>query len=304
MSARKSKIKIGAILFGGAAAFFDDVLIGIQSQAKQLSDAGCELMINSRCKPTIQGQLQAIDDMVQDGAQGLIFPPINSIEIVNKINELYKKGIPVITTNSDVENSHRLCYVGGDYFTSGRTAGALMGMITAGHADIGIISGLNTIKCHTDRISGFQEKLSKDFKDMHIVGIVENLADEFISYNVTHNLLTQYPEINGLYIIASGVYGACRAVLDLGLKGKVKIICHDDIPDTKKLINDGIISATICQEPFKQGALPVKLMFNYLTYAIPPKSELYYTNNIIKIKEILESPNAGNENEEMNVEYP
>lgn len=291
LSTRKNKIKIGVILFQGAE-FFDDVLKGIDSQSKKLNDAGCKLIVNSTCLPDVKSQIQAIDEMVRQNARGLIFPPINSSEIVDKINELHEIGIPVITTNSDVENSRRLCYVGGDYFVSGRTAGALMGMITGGTGNVGIITGIDSIKCHTDRIAGFREKLEKDFKNMHIVDIVENHGDEFISYNVTYNLLTKHPEVNGLYITASAVYGACRAVLDLNLKGKLKIICHDDVLNTKKMINNGVITATICQEPLKQGSLPIKLIFDYLAYGILPKTQMYYTDSIIKIKENLEGPIA------------
>ncbi len=46
-----------------------------------------------------------------------------------------------------------------------------------------------------------------------IVDVVENDDDEIISYNVTQKLLKDYPDIDGLFLIAGGVYGASCAAL-------------------------------------------------------------------------------------------
>lgn len=291
LSIKKNNFKIGVILFSGSNKFFDDVIDGINSKARDLRDAGCSVSVSSCRGADAEGQLEAIDNMVQQGAQGLIISPINSKEIINKISLLYENNIPVITTNSDVANSNRLCYVGSNYYVSGQTAGALMGMITGGASAVGIITGFNSIQCHTERIAGFRDRIYANFQNVHIVDIVENQDDEFKSYTVTHNLLTKYTNITALYLTAGGVYGACRALVDLGLAGKLKVICHDDVPDTKKMILDGVVSATICQEPKKQGTLPVKLMFDFLAYGIKPSAELYFTDIIIKIKDNLESQN-------------
>ena len=44
------------------------------------------------------------------------------------------------------------------------------------------------------------------------------------------------------------------------------------------MIDQGIISATICQEPEKQGEMPLEILFRYLAYGTAPKEKMCYTN--------------------------
>lgn len=287
LSIKKNNIKIGVILVDPENKYFDDVICGIDTKAKELEDAGCQVIMSPCRMSDAESQIQAIDDLLEQNIQGLIISPNNSKRVADKLNDLHEKNIPVITTNTDINHSQRLCYVGSNYYVSGKAAGTLMGLITGGRANVGIISGYSYIQCHEDRIMGFRNKISKHHPEIHIIDTVENHDDEFESYAVTQKLLKAHPEITALYLSAGGVYGACRAVADEGLAGKLKIICYDDVPNTRKMILDDIISVTICQEPFKQGALPVEILFEYLAYGIQPKSELNYTDIIIKIKDNL-----------------
>ena len=52
-----------------------------------------------------------MDEMVSQGVNGIVLSPYNDPLICDKINELNAREIPVITTNTDIENSSRLAYV-------------------------------------------------------------------------------------------------------------------------------------------------------------------------------------------------
>ena len=284
---KQKNITIGIVLFGQENRFFDDVITGIKKQEAQLADNGCKVRLTSCRLAGVDSQIAAIDEMVKEGIYGLVLSPIDDPAIAAKIDALYENNIPVITTNTDIHGTKRIAYVGSDYEVSGKTAGALMKILTAGKAKVGIITGYTNVQCHVDRVFGFKEKLLEDAPDIEVVACAENHDDDFESYTVTQTMLKEHPEISALYISAGGVYGACRTVLDMGLGEKIKILTHDDIPTTKALVRDGIIDATICQEPEKQGSLPVSMMYDYLTYGMAPKVKHNYTDIIIRIKENL-----------------
>ena len=52
-----------------------------------------------------------------------------------------------------------------------------------------------------------------------------------------------------------------------------------------KMIEEGIIKATICQQPFTQGYKAVHMAFQYLISNITPTKELNIIKNEIKILE-------------------
>ena len=114
---------------------------------------------------------------------------------------------------------------------------------------------------------------------------VQNHDDDFESYDQTTKLLKKHPEINALFFAAGGVYGGCRAVSTLGLTNQITILAYDKVPTTLEMVNQGIIAATICQQPRVQGSKPLDILFSYLTTGDLPEKEYHYTAVDIRIKE-------------------
>ena len=231
-------------------------------------------------------QLEAIRSLVQEGIHGLILSPYNSPSIAQEINLLCDRGIPVITTNTDIP-SKRIAYTGSNYYLSGQTAAGLLGRMTFGEVTVGIITGSSHILCHTERIAGFTETIRKSYPHIHILETIENHDNDKESFEKVQSLLKRRPEINALYFAAAGVYGGCQAVHSLGLDEKIKIFTYDNVKTTSELVRKGTITATICQKPFLQGYQPLELLSKHLLEGMPLEKEFYYMDIDIRIKENL-----------------
>ena len=286
LAAQKKRLKLGVILFSTDNPFFLDVLEGINEKAEELAGYNCTVIIK-QVAFGVEKQLKAMEELLAQEVNGIALCPYDDDRIRKCINTLFEQGIPVVTFNSDIENSKRLAYVGSHYKKSGETAAGLLQLMTYGEVNVGIITGSSNILCHTERIAGFSECLKPYSDRIHIIDIVETHDDEFESYEKTSELLKKYPEINALYFAAGGVYGGCRSVTALGLKDKLRIIAYDIVPTTKALLEDGTISATICQLPKVQGSKPLSLLFAYLTTGELPEKEFNYVAVDIRIKENL-----------------
>lgn len=286
LAIKKKNIKFGYILFSSTNdnPFFDDVVSGINIKSKELKEYG--ISVDTRFSELRDpfNQVKLMNQLIESGINGLAITPINHPDVAEKIKGLTAKGIPVVTVNTDIENSGRLAYVGSNYLESGKTAGGLLRLFTSGKANVGIIVGSMDILCHSERVNGFKQSLA-NYSEINIVDIIENYDDDFISFEVTKALLDIHPEIDSLYLASAGVYGACRAVKSANLDKKLKIISYDCVPTTKLLIEDGTIDATITQQPDVQGSKPLSILFDYLVLNITPKNDRFYTNHEIKIRE-------------------
>ncbi len=284
LAAQKKKLKLGVILFSPENPFYLDVFEGVSSKAEELAGYNCTVIVK-QIASSVEAQLSAIEELVAEEINGIALAPYNDSRIQDKINLLSEQGIPVVTLNTDIENTRRIAYVGSHYTKSGSTAAGLLRLMTHGEVHVGIITGSSNILCHTERIAGFTESL-KPFSDtIHIAEIVEVHDDEFESYEKTTALLKRHPEINALYFAAGGVYGGCRSVKALGLQNQMRIVAYDMVPTTKELLRQGIISAVICQQPKLQGSKPLALLFTYLTTGELPDREQHYVAVDIRIRE-------------------
>lgn len=284
LAAQKKKLKLGVILFSTDNPFFADVLKGVYEKAEDLSGYNCTVLIK-QIPINVDAQLNAIDELIHEEVNGIALAPHNDDRIRIRINLLYEQGIPVVTLNTDIENSKRIAYVGSNYTKSGATAAGLLRLMTHDTVQIGIITGSSNILCHTERIVGFTETLKPYQEHIHIVSVVETQDDEIESYEQTVRLLQEHPEINALFFAAGGVYGGCRAITSLGLSHKLCVIAFDKADTTEHFLQEGVLSAVICQQPRTQGKKPLELLFAYLTAGELPEKEYNYTAVDIRILE-------------------
>jgi len=284
LAAQKKKLKLGVILFSTDNPFFADVLKGVLEKAEDLAGYNCTVLVK-QIPINVEAQLNAIDELIREKVNGIALAPQNDNRIRARINALYEQGIPVVTLNTDIENSKRIAYVGSNYTKSGATAAGLMRRMTHGIVHIGIISGSSNILCHTERIAGFIDTLKPEQNQMHIVTIIETQDDEIESYEQTSHLLKAHPEINALFFAAGGVYGGCRAITSLDLADKLCVIAFDKAETTEEFLRKGVLSAVICQQPRIQGQKPLELLFAYLSSGELPEKEYNYTAVDIRILE-------------------
>lgn len=282
LAAQKKKYKIGVILFSEHNPFFDEVMEGVREKAAELQDYGITT-ITRRVEFDAEAQLLAIDQLLEEGIHGLMLAPYNHMRIREKIDRLMEQQIPVVTVNTDIGGSRRMAYVGSDYFQGGCIAAGLLALMTEGEVGLGIVTGSSNVLCHTERIRGLQHTLSASYPQIRVVQILENHDDEFESYTLTRRLLLEHPDINALFFSAAGVHGGCRAAEESGRR--LKIITFDEVPTTLEMLKKGVISATISQQPYRQGARSLDLLFEYLTSGTAPQKEAYFVEHSIKIRE-------------------
>lgn len=287
LAAQKKNLKLGVILFGEGNPFFDDVIDGIRHKEEELACYNCSVSIK-RVPVDTQAQIRAIDEFVAEGINGIAISPTNDARLASKIDELYDQGIPVVALNTDITACKRLAFVGSNYYQSGATAAGLMRLMAKGDdVNIGIVAGSSEILCHTERIAGFKHAIEK-YEHINVIDTIMNHDDDFVSYDMTSQLLKSHPEINALFFAAGGVYGGCRAVLSLDKQQDITIITFDNVTTTREMIMKDVISATICQEPFIQGSKPLDILFTYLATGEVPEQEHNYTAVDIRIKENLD----------------
>ena len=277
---KKKSLVLGAVLPSIGNDFFIDVIEGVKKAVEELSDFGVEVIIKE-----IEGYNAALElDTIAllSNVNGLVIAPTNDIKLADNLSKLK---IPIVTINTDIENSGRICYIGHESKKSGITAAGLMNLFSNGTANIGVVTGFHSVLGHKHRIDGFSESIKENFPNIKIIDTIESHDNSETAFSETKKMLINHPKINAIYVTAGGVNGVCKAVKELC--GDVILITHDDIFDTKKFILDGTIKASLCQDPVRQGYLSVKILFDYLVGGKLPENEYEYTDVIIKIKENL-----------------
>ncbi|MDR2903371.1 MAG: LacI family DNA-binding transcriptional regulator [Clostridiales bacterium] len=276
--------KIVVIIHSVENEFFELIHHGLRKAKHEISNLGFRVVIKEFTGFDVKNQLKLLDKARDDGADYIAVMPINAPEIADKLTEFIESGIEILTINNDIDVPNRLAYVGCDYRKSGQTAAGLFGLITGGRANVGIITGSRSIDGHNNRIRGFSEITRREFPGVHIVDTVENQDNDALSYDVVKALLAEHKEIDSLLFSAAGTKGGIKAVCDLSLSGKIKIITFDMTPAVKAYIERDIVSATICQQPLEQGYNAIKVFYDYAIRNKKPNDPMLHTQIEIYLK--------------------
>lgn len=285
LAARKKNYVIGVILTSEGVEFFDEVLNGIRRGQEEIADYGVTLLVRSMKGYDAEKQLALMEEM-KNQVQLLILNGINEERIAEKIQEYMKDGLPVITINADVENSGRLCYVGCDFNSSGRTAAGILGLLSGGRAAVGIATGTVKVLGHNQRIHGFSSVCKARYPEIKVADIIETNDDDETGYEQTRLMLKSHPEITAVYIVAAGTAGVCRAVEESGRADSILVVASDNTNCVREWMKRGIIKAAVSQNPYGQGYRAVQRAADYLIQDMEPAD--YIVKNEIRILENID----------------
>ena len=226
-----------------------------------------------------------MDELLEEKISGLVITPVNSKSVAKKIRELEDANIPVVTINTDISSVRHLAYVGCDYITSGCVAAELLGMMSNGAEEhIALIIGSRMVMAQEQRLRGIEETLKSDYSNIIVDAVMENDDDDQKCYELVKNLLREKPELTTICFASAGVEGGIKAVCETDCKRKLRIVTYDLTDVVRENLRSGIVSATICQEPFRQGFLGVEILGRYLLYGTRPEESTVKTHIFIATK--------------------
>ena len=279
------KIKIGVILQYVETPFMMQTLKGVQEGKQEVESLGGIVQICEIEKVRPDKVIKLMEDMRRQGFQGIALTPSENPELKKVISKYCKEyGIPIVMMNADLEDTGRLCFVGQDNYQSGRTAAGLMGEITGGEGQVGVITGEVSNPGLKARRNGFTEELQKCYPHIQVAAVCYSHDEEEEAARATEQLLVQYPQLTGIYVTGHGVSGVCRALKKAGKDGKIRMIANDFLEENKKWLKEGTINFLIGQDARTQGYEPVMILFRLLFDQIKPEKELLHTEIAIKTR--------------------
>lgn len=285
LAARKQPLKIGCFLPSIGNPFFDDVVAGFRRAESEYADFGVSLELSEIKGYDVRMHIKAIGGLVESGCHALCISTIDVPEMRAYVDELVDAGIPVVAVNTDLTKTKRLCYVGCDYVEAGNTAAGLLALTSPELLRLLIVTGSLKMKGHNERIRGFSQTLRMKQVPYKLVDVFESQDNDEHAYAMSLETLRAHPEINCVYIVAAGVEGACRAITELGMQDRLRVLSHDEIASTQKLVREGVIDYTIGQEPETQGYRSIQVLFDYFMSNRKLVPQNFITRTVIKIKE-------------------
>jgi LacI family transcriptional regulator len=295
LSAAKTGVRIGVCMPRQIRFFYDQLWSGVLDEGRRLTQLGVQFDYRP-VRALGEDDTKAFKELLKAGVNGIILTAGNPKGLSPLIDEAEEKGVRVVCVSTDAPESRRSTIVCVDPWLNGHLAGELMGKFVPPNAKVAVVAGMLTASDHRKKTDGFSDAFPRHCPGGEIVSILEGHEDEDESFQKTFELLARVPLLAGLYVNTVNCLPVCRALGARKLAGKVKLITTDLFAEMAPYFEKGTISASIYQQPYRQGQIAVRLLADHLTSktSFPPAVHLspgvVMSSNLQLFREIRLSP--------------
>ncbi len=179
------------------------------------------------------------------GSHGVILKAPDLPEIVEAVDALVQKGIPVITVVTDLPHSKRLAYVGIDNRAAGETAAYLIGTwLSQPKATVLVTLSSAGFRGEEEREMGFRKALRQDYPHLNLVEVSGGFGKNQATGELVAHALRQNPNICAVYSVGGANIAVLQAFKECDRKLHV-FIAHDLDVDNLKLLKQQRINAVL-----------------------------------------------------------
>lgn len=283
---KKKKINIGILMSSKPMEFCDYLRHGIEDALEELDAYGInyEFIITDTLSP--KDQMTAIKGIDIELFDAFLINA-GSYEVGNWINDVVESGKTVVTFNSDVENSKRLCYIGEDSYHAGLLMGNLISEIIPNAKTIALLLGFKENHAHTQRCRGVKDAILSESPDVQFIE-QEYQDDTDIAACVMKDIL-HHTDIDAVFAASgTGAWGVSEAIRNLDKQSRPKVFGYDASSRTVELMKNGLCQAVIFQDPYWQGYFALKILAEYLILKQPIQREQYIIRSKLALKNNVE----------------
>nr|WP_042183742.1 substrate-binding domain-containing protein [Kibdelosporangium sp. MJ126-NF4]CEL15808.1 Fructose ABC transporter, substrate-binding component FrcB [Kibdelosporangium sp. MJ126-NF4]CTQ93733.1 Fructose ABC transporter, substrate-binding component FrcB [Kibdelosporangium sp. MJ126-NF4] len=258
------KIKVGLVTKTDSNPYF----VALRDSAKAEAErAGAELVaLAGKFDGDNEGQVAAIENLVQQGVSTLLITPSNSTGILGAIKKARDRGVLVIALDTETDPKDAVdATFASDNTEAGRMQGtyvkAALGSRTA---KVIMLDGTPGSTVSEQRHNGFLQGMGLKNGDPAIAGAEATNGDQNKSQSATESLLQRDASLNAVYTLnepaARGAYVALQAK---GIAAQVVIGSIDGSCQGVQDVKDGKVVATVMQFPKKMAAQGVQAAIEF-----------------------------------------
>jgi LacI family transcriptional regulator len=280
LSASKTGIRIGVCIPREIRFFYDQLWSGVLDESRRLTQLGVQFEFRP-VRSLGEDDTKALKELLKAGVNGIILTAGDPEGLSPLVNEAEEKGVRVVCVSTDAPESRRSTVVCVEPWLNGHLAGELMGKFVPANSKVAVVAGMLRALDHRKKIDGFSDAFPRHCSGGEIIGILEGHEDEDESFQKTFDLLGRVPDLAGLYVNTVNCLPVCRALGAKGLAGKVKLITTDLFSEMAPYFEKGTISASIYQQPYRQGQTALRLMADHLSTKTPLPPTVHLSPGVV-----------------------
>ncbi len=214
--------------------------------------------------PNEDGELQAqrIAQAVNDGDNAVLLSASDAGKVTGAVNAAVERGVPVMTFDSDVPNSKRFAFYGGDNEAIGRQIMSELAGQMGGKGNVAILAGNQNAPNLQVRVHGIVDEAKKYPGITILTTVYHNETPQDAAAEVMR-VQNAYPSLNGWAMIGGWALFTPSLLHDLD-PAKVKVVSVDALPVELAYVDRGLAPVLLAQPVYDWGYVSVNTILDHV----------------------------------------
>jgi len=243
--------------------WFDAVAYGANEGAAALSaSTGINIKIDYRAPSTaeVTAQNAVLEQAAATNPDGIVLDPVDYSGGKQIIDEIQKKGIPVILFDARVPGSG-LPAVGNDFSEQAELEARDLAKRIGEKGKVAIMHSVPTSANHSERYETFKKVLA-EYPNIEVVEASPCQDNYQIAQQSAAATIAAHPDLVGfLCVDASGPIGISAAIEEAGKQDQITFVGAENLLQILQYIKKGTMVCSYSTKPQMQGAQAVQLLY-------------------------------------------
>ena len=238
---------------------------GAEAAAAELTkETGVTVRIDWLTPPSEDGAVQAqrIVEAVNSGANAILLSSSDAGKVRGAVDEAVDRGVPVMTFDSDVPDSKRFSFYGGDDVKMGVQVMDELASQMGGKGRVAIMAGNQNALNLQARVRGVREAAAK-YPGITIVDAFYHAETPQDAAAEVLRIKNAYPDLQGVAMIGGWALFTRTLLTDLD-PSKIKIVSVDALPAELPYVEAGLAPVLFAQPTYSWGYVSVKTIFAHV----------------------------------------
>ena len=244
-------------------------------------------MVTTHCfyfeKLNLKSFKKALEEILEINPDGVVLAPFFFDTSIDFATELSRRKIPFVFLNIDIELQNSLSYIGQDSYQSGLMSGKLLNLSIDQHDQIAIVRSRKNIGNHhaiDARTQGFHDFFEQHDGKRKIFEVLFEAFEPDEINKVLSQFLSNNRKLKGVFVPSSASFLVAR-FLESSKQPNIHVVGFDAHPNNLDCLKNGSIDFLIDQDPYEQGFLGIKVLFDYLLFKKLPNKIYNSPINIV-----------------------
>lgn len=270
---KKEPLKIGYSVYDLQNPYWQSYVAGVKAAGAKY---GAEVVVVDQ-KSNQANQVSGSLDLVNQGVSALIITPVQPSALTTTVEAAHEAKIPVVVGDIGAVGDYD-AYLLSNNYEGGKVAANYLIEKTqsiAGPVKVGVIELHPGSVVGEQRVAGFKDALEGNSK-FEIVASLDGNDTVDGGFAAAQDMLSANPDLQVIYAANDdSAIGAQRALETAGksVKDGFTLIGFDGSDGAQSLIEQGLMSGTVAQDPYGQGWRAVEIALGYLDGKVPEFDE-------------------------------